>query len=416
MGNDKKMMIKKHSAMIQISVKELTLIQRKLINSLIHVAQKVGVATMYKTQLSVLKECCNITSMGNEQIKEQLKDLKEINFVFNYLNKDKTEVWKTFDLLSEVAIYPNTGIVEFAFPPTMMEKVINPQMYAPIDIFLVAGLKCSYSIVIYEFLRDYLTAPVVPKLSIEDLRNLLGIKNHEYKFFPNFKRKVLDTCIKEINEKSDIICHYELIKEYRNRYSHIQFLVSKKQELSLLKNFEENTLNLFEDNQNEENIIIPQEIIAVIPENQRTKVITEQLIKYLDKGNEYIISNIKYSLEKAKDNFPAYLRQALEKDYASHEREVETNIKIKKEKVIKNKVEAQTKTTKEREKMEKMLALTKQLPEVEREKLKARAINIIKLESPGNEFALSELLVGLKMANLYMNDHEIEKYSSSDQD
>lgn len=314
------MVLKKHSALIQTNVKELTLTQRKLINFLMYIAQKAGDQRFYNTTISNIKEICNLPSTENLSVKDQLRDLSDIKIEFNYLNKDKTVTWAITALLASAKVTPNTGQVEYEFSNLLKDKILNPLMYAPLDVILISGLRSSYSIVLYEFLRDYLTSPLVPKLMIAEVRELMGIGESEYKVFSNFKVRVLDVAVNEVNNKTDIKCKYELFKDkgVGNKYSHIQFQVFKNENYGT-----EETLELkFENLENELLKRIPQQIIGVIPEKYRTNAITELITKYLNKGSEYVISNIKYALKKSSTNFSAYLKQALENDYASNDREV----------------------------------------------------------------------------------------------
>lgn len=412
---DDKMIIKKHSAMIQTNVKELTLTQRKLINYLILIAQKTGKKELYKTTIANIKESCNIGKTENIDLKEQLKKLSDIKIEFNYVNKDKNEVWQIISLLASAEVIQNTGLVEFEFSVKLLDKVLNPSIYAPLSISLISGLKSSYSIVLYEFLRDYVGSPFVPKLLIEEFKNLMGIKDIEYSLFNNFKNRVLDIAVKEVNEKTDIRCEYLLIKEHGNRYSHIQFTVTK-QDFQLMLGYNPTIKeDEYEPAENKPKNL-PQEIIAVIPEKYRVRAIIELINKHLYKGTEYIVSNIKYTTKNAPEKFGAYLNQAFETDYACYDREIEAKIKVKTERVVKQKVEAEKKVISDRIKTEKKLEIIRQLSGKELEKLRKRAITTIKKESPGNEFALSDSLVEMKMADLHVADHEIEEYSSNDQD
>jgi len=428
MPENNEIMIKKHSGMIQTHVGNMTLTQRKLINFLIYIAQKSGNQNTYKTTISDVKQVCNFTSTENISVKEQLKDLAKTTIEFNYLDKDKYNIWGISTLLASALISPNHGTIEFEFSNLLKGRILNPSMYAPLNIILIAGLKCSYAVVLYEFLRDYLTAPSIPMLTIEDFKNLLGIDEGKYKSFPDFRRKVLNPAVEEINLKTDICCRFELIKEagIRNRYSHIRFFVSKKTgNLTYEKNEDiknegsDLSMDLFEESTNQANKSvgqIPEDILFAVPEKHRTKAVIELISKHLDKGTEYIFFNIKYTIKKATANFSAYLNKALANDYASHDREVETKIKVKTEKIIKHKAEAEKKVISDRIKTEKKLEIIRQLPDKELEKLRKRAITIIKKESPGNEFALSDSLVEMKMADLHVSDHEIEKYSGNDLD
>lgn len=331
--NQNKLIVKKHSAVIQISVKELSLVQRKLINALIYVAQNNAHQEVNEIKLLDLKKICNIGKHGNDELKAHLKSLADIKIEFNYLNKDKKQKWSYMSLLSEVEIEEGCPNIKFSFPPTMRNEIIRPRMYAPIDLVLISGIKSSYSIILYELLRDYLAADSIPLITITDLKSLMGVDQGCYKFFPNFERNVIKTAVNEINQKSDLNCSYELIKQQgANKYESIQFFVAKRAEtLALEKNDGADfSMDLFDDLTGQAGKIavqIPENILSAVPNNQRTEAVKTLLLRFLDKGSEFVISNIKYSLEKYKENFSAYLSLALENDYAGHDRELKAKTK-----------------------------------------------------------------------------------------
>lgn len=401
--SEDKMMIRKHSAMIQTNVKELTLTQRKLINYLIMIAQKTGKKELYKTTISNIKESCNIGKTENIDLKDQLRKLTDIKIEFNYVNKDKNEVWQIMSLLASAEVIQNTGIVEFEFSVKLLDKVLNPSIYAPLSVSLISCLKSSYSIVLYEFLRDYVGSPSVPKLLVKEFKSLMGIKEFEYSLFKDFKKRVLDIAVKEVNEKTDINCEYQLLKEHGNLYSHIQFTVIKK-DFQLMLGYEP----IIKDEENKQVEIktnhLPKEIADAIYEKHRTKSIIELITRYLDKGIEYIVSNIKYSIKNAKDNFPAYLRQALEKDYAGHDREVKSNIEKKQKEITRQKEEKERKSHQEKVDLEQIIKLMEGLPKNRYEELERQAKKALKTREPNNEFATNKTSVILEMARIYKCD------------
>jgi len=403
---DSEIILKKNSALIQVHAKELTTIQRKLINALIYIIQKTGSFEDYTTKMSYIKELCKMDLLTSDFLKKSLKELADIKLEFNYLNKDKSERWSYMSLLSQVDVAPKENKIMFSFPSILRERLINPKIYAPIDIILIAGLKSSYAVILYEFLRDYLTSPSIPVISIKQFKDLMGVSEDEYKIFPNFKMRVLERAVNEINKKTDIACKYELVKE-QNKYTQIRFMASKKES--------QETLNLFDETLEQKNLV-NDDVLRTVPEKHRTRSIIELITKHLGKGTEYLISNIKYTMKNEPENFSAYLNMAFENDYAGHDREAEIKQKAKIEKVIKHKAAAEKKVIEGRAKTEKKLEIMRQLPEKEQERLRKRAITIIKAESPGNEFALSASLVEMKMADLHISDHEIEGYSSNDLD
>lgn len=427
MPENKNLMIKKHSGLIQTNVGNLTLTQRKLINFLIYVAQSSGDQKIYKTSISNIKQICNFTSTENISVKEQLKDLAKITIEFNYLDKDKYNVWGISTLLASAIVTPNLGTVEFEFSNLLKSKIFNPSMYASLNVILIAGLKCSYAVILYEFLRDYLTAPSVPVITIDEFRNLLGINKEKYTFFPNFKRNVLNPAVEEVNLKTDICCRFELVKEegIRNKYSHIRFFVSKKSgNLTYEKNEDlkkENidiNMNLFEEYKVSDNHIeinISEEIIMSLPELQRTNVVKGLISQFSGKSDDYIISNIKYSLKKAKDNFPAYLKQSLENDYAGHERESLLKAKKNNEKISKNKAEAEKKKIEIQLNDEIIMKRIFELSKTEKKKYEKKALEIAKMEGIKQEF-YTDAVKRAFLIKAYESLHEQENYNQEDLD
>ena len=224
MKKEKQITIKKSSALIQTNAKELTLTQRKVINAFIYIAQDEGNKKTYSVPTAKLKEYCGIKMKGNDDLKIQLRKLIGIVIEFNYLNKDKNNVWEVTTLVSGARIVSGSKYTTFEFSECLKEKILHPDIYAPLNILLIANLKSTYSIVLYEFLKDYIDAQV-PKLTIENFRILLGISEKKYTLFQNLKAWVLDKAISEINLKTDIVCSYTLIKTQGNKNSHIKCYV-----------------------------------------------------------------------------------------------------------------------------------------------------------------------------------------------
>ena len=309
----KDLIIKKPSAMIQTTTNGITVLQRKFINIMIHIAQKTGDKSLYYVDIVDLKKMCKISTVGNDEIISSLKGLQDIKIEYNIFEKDK-EKWGRRSLIGDVEIeinkQKNNSFLEFEIPVKMKNKILNPTMYAPLDIYLIAGFKSAYTIILYEFLRDYLTAPKVKYLTITQFRKIMSLSDNKYKEFKYLKRDVLDKAVSEINKKSDLETNYTFAKKGR-KYIGIQFFVSKKK-------------------MNEYPIeIIPDEIIKILPEKYRTTPILNLISKILRKENvdiNMIQSNIKYSIKNAKSNFIAYLKQSLVEDYAQQEREEKEKI------------------------------------------------------------------------------------------
>ena len=72
-----------------------------------------------------------------------------------------------------------------------------------------AKMQSTYSVRLYELLVQWKSAKKTPLLQLDCFRQQLGVGVDEYKLMSNFKKRVLDLAIKEINETSDLTVSYE---------------------------------------------------------------------------------------------------------------------------------------------------------------------------------------------------------------
>jgi len=422
--NKKEIILKKHGAMIQTNVKDLTMTQRKLINSLLSLVQKNGNQEIYKSTISYLKNTCNIKSTENVDFKEQMLSLIKIVIEFNYLNKDHKRVWEAMPLLAGAKIIDEYGNIDFAISPFLKEKILKPDMYAPLNIKLIAGFKSSYSIVLYELLRDYLTAVKIPQITIEEFRNLMGIKKNEYQLFSNLKNRVINISVNEVNKKSDINCSYKLIRddEHSSKYTHIQFFASLKSEKlsDIFENEQKENLDingdLFEklDVPDQPIIKVPEEILAEIPEKYRVKSLLDEIVKRISEGKalNYIGLNLRYAFKKAKENPLFYAINALKNNYAGFD------IEIEEKKMQEKKAQSVTVKVSENQKKQEdiVLDIIRSLPPEKYETLYKEAEHLNAKENPGNPFFMRDSMIEIKMAKIYMESHEINNYQNNDND
>ena len=92
---------------------------------------------------------------------------------------------------------------------TMLEK-----HFTSYELQQVASLKSIHAIRLYELLIQYRTVGKL-EISLSDLRLKLGIADGKYPTMNNFKARVLDVGIQQINEHSDLTAKYEQVKQGR---------------------------------------------------------------------------------------------------------------------------------------------------------------------------------------------------------
>ena len=78
-----------------------------------------------------------------------------------------------------------------------------------------ASMSSAYSVRLYELLVQWKTAKKTPVFELMEFREQLGVERNEYNRMYDFKHRVLDVAIKEINETSDLKVSYENVKKGR---------------------------------------------------------------------------------------------------------------------------------------------------------------------------------------------------------
>ncbi|MDD5089801.1 MAG: replication initiation protein [Candidatus Wallbacteria bacterium] len=360
----------KPSAMIQTNAGGLSLTQRKLVNSLIHVVQKEGDKPKYCFPTALLKTWCGITRRGNDDLKEQLRGLMNIVLEFNYLNKDNKKVWEAGVLLSVAKIEENSLLTEFEFSSMLKDRILHPDMYTPLDVVVISGMKCKYSIALYELLKDYLNSPTFPKLTLKQFRDLMGVEKHMYRAFRDLKRNVIDKAVQEINEKTELSCSFRFSREGGKHYKYITFTVGKK-DISALEPRPAGLLPLEDKHE------LPEDIMEIIPGKYHIPAIIEQLKQYCDSGHDtdYITSNFIYATNNCRENFPAYLKLSLKNDYARAEREIKA---AESAAAVAKSAQAEHDLERENKVREELMRAVKALPQEQYDQLRRRAVDDLK--------------------------------------
>lgn len=108
------------------------------------------------------------------------------------------------------------GYVEVMFGNDVIPLITRlSEKYTEYELKQIKDLNSIYALRIFEILMQWFSLGKTPKITIENLRTRLGIEEHQYKTMGNFKNRVLDHAIKEINNNTSITASYEQHKEGR---------------------------------------------------------------------------------------------------------------------------------------------------------------------------------------------------------
>lgn len=151
-----------------------------------------------------------------EALQTASKTLFQRQFSYQERGEVKGIWYKTSRWVSDIAYMNETATVSFTFAPAVLPLITQLEKHlTSYELQQVASLNSSYAVRLYEILIAWRTTGKTPQISLEDLRNKLGVINGEYERMSNFKSRVLDYSIEQINEHTDIKASYEQHKQGR---------------------------------------------------------------------------------------------------------------------------------------------------------------------------------------------------------
>lgn len=118
--------------------------------------------------------------------------------------------------VSKIAYVDSAGIVELTFAPDVIPLITQlEKSFTAYELKQISSLTSKYAIRLYELLIQWRSVGKTPMFALDDFRFKLGLAESDYVKMANFKARVLDTALNQINELTDIIASYEQHKNGR---------------------------------------------------------------------------------------------------------------------------------------------------------------------------------------------------------
>ena len=121
--------------------------------------------------------------------------------------------------LSQVRYLDDEGAIEVVFTPAVVQGITRidgaEEFFTKYLLEQTATMTSNYSVRLYELLVQWKQAKRTPMFELQEFRGQLGVEDDEYKAMSNFKIRVLDLAVEEINEKSDLNINYTQKKKGR---------------------------------------------------------------------------------------------------------------------------------------------------------------------------------------------------------
>ena len=174
--------------------------------------------------------------------KTAYRDLKEgVNRLYERsINVSIDEKSIKMRWVQEVQFLDSQGVIGIRFSKPILPFISNlSREFTKYALSDIAGINSAYAIRIYELLVQYRQIGT-REISVETLRTMLEL-GKKYPLFADFKKRVIDTAVDQINEYSPLKVEYEQKKTGR-KVTHIYFSFKEKH-----KGLNENNRNSLND-------------------------------------------------------------------------------------------------------------------------------------------------------------------------
>ena len=164
-----------------------------------------------------IKQLCRLIGYqghNHSAIREALKGLISTVIEWNLID-DVTGVenWTASSMIASVSL--EGPLCYYAYSPRMKQLLHTPSMFGKIDLVIQSRFRSSYGLALYENCIRYRGLPHTKWFEMDLFKKLMGIPAGMYDVFRDFKRRVLDKAVDEVNTYSDMVIAAECVREGR---------------------------------------------------------------------------------------------------------------------------------------------------------------------------------------------------------
>lgn len=230
---------------------KLGLQQRKMFSSLIKNALRQESfepgRTNFSISIAALSLDSGLNSNNSKYVKDTVNSLISTVVNWDYLNADRSTVWKASGLLAGAEL--EQSLLRYSFSEQIRSELLNPEIYALIDMRIAREFRRSHSLALWENTVRYEGIGITARMPLRKFRELIlgqDKAGESYKEYKLFKSKVLVPCIQEVNDISDHTL--ELIEHKAGRsVEAIQFRVTRKPTTEAIEEVDSKNETLIEE-------------------------------------------------------------------------------------------------------------------------------------------------------------------------
>ncbi|WP_020560541.1 replication initiation protein RepM [Thiofilum flexile] len=211
-------LVVKDNALINASY-SLSLVEQRLILLAIIAARNERKVIDEKTKIAVSADSY-INQFGTHRTTayQALKDACNnlFNRYFTYQEKNGGIATMKSRWVSKIGYVDEFAVVKITFAPDVIPLITELESrFTQYELEQVSSLSSVYAVRLYELLIMWRSTGKTPMIELYELRNKVGVLDGEYAAMHNFKKRVIDVALEQINEHTDITVSYEQHKQGR---------------------------------------------------------------------------------------------------------------------------------------------------------------------------------------------------------
>ncbi len=154
---------------------------------------------------------------------------RQFSYIAEYKRTGKTGIVRS-RWVSRVFYVDELAILEITFAPDVVPLITRlEQHFTSYQLEQVTHLSSKYAIRLYELLIAWRNVGKTPQLTLAEFRAKIGVEDIEYVAMNDFKKRVLEPSIAQINAHTDITVSYEQHKAGRTITGFSFTFIQKKQ-------------------------------------------------------------------------------------------------------------------------------------------------------------------------------------------
>lgn len=168
-------------------------------------------AESYVTQFNVARQT------AYQALKDACKDLFARQFSYQEINKRGNVENVLSRWVSEIRYIDDEATVKLIFAPAIVPLITRlEEQFTKYELQQISNLSSAYAVRLYELLIAWRSTGKTPTIELTEFRQKIGVLDDEYTRMGNFKDRVLNLAIAQVNEHTDIKVECEQHKKGRN--------------------------------------------------------------------------------------------------------------------------------------------------------------------------------------------------------